>query len=257
MKTVVIFGGAGFVGRNIVRRMAKKGYKIFIPYQKITDEAKLRLFGDVGQILPFKFDTLDNKNIRKIIEQAEIIINLRTIWLERKNTNFKNYIYNFNKKLVDTINSYKNEKILIFFSGIGVNHGSHSLRIRSIAKSEDYILENAKKSIIIRPGIIIGNGDPFISKLISLINFPSFFLPLIGSGKTKIQPVYIENVAEACEKIISKKIIENQIYELVGNEIFTYETLYNYILQCLYVKRILIRIPFFIAKIIVFFSNLI
>ena len=84
MKTVVIFGGSGFVGQNIVRRLAQKGYRIIIPYQKPVNEAKLRLFGDVGQIIPIKFRELSDEVIKSIIHESDIFFNLKTIWKEKQ-----------------------------------------------------------------------------------------------------------------------------------------------------------------------------
>ena len=80
MKTVVIFGGSGFVGKHLLYRLAKKKYRIIIPYQRSTNEAKLRLFGNVGQIIPIKFNNLKDDLIQNIIRESDIIINLKTIF---------------------------------------------------------------------------------------------------------------------------------------------------------------------------------
>ena len=80
MKTVVIFGGAGFIGHHIIRRIAKNGYIIIVPYQRSANEAKLRFFGDVGQVIPIKFTNIRDEKIIKSIEFADVIVNLKTVW---------------------------------------------------------------------------------------------------------------------------------------------------------------------------------
>ena len=113
MKTVVIFGGSGFVGYHIVRRIAKKGYKIIIPYQRSTNEAKLRLFGNVGQIIPLKFINVQDENIVKLIQSADAVINLKTLWQEKTLT-FQKGIYMFNADLLNLINKADKNKLYIF-----------------------------------------------------------------------------------------------------------------------------------------------
>ena len=78
MKSIVIFGGAGFVGRHIIRRLAKKGYKIIVPYQRSTNEAKLRLLGNLGQIIPYKYNNLEDRVIVNILRNIDICINIVT-----------------------------------------------------------------------------------------------------------------------------------------------------------------------------------
>ena len=75
MKTVLIFGGSGFIGRHLIRRLAKYGYKIIVPYQMAINEAKLRLYGDVGQIIPIKFFKISEKKITNLIFKSDVVIN--------------------------------------------------------------------------------------------------------------------------------------------------------------------------------------
>ena len=85
MKTVVIFGGSGFVGQHIIRRIAKNGYKIIVPHQLQINEAKLRLLGTTGQIFPIRFRSIEESIIINQIEKADIVLNLKTLWDEKQN----------------------------------------------------------------------------------------------------------------------------------------------------------------------------
>ncbi len=84
MKSIVIFGGSGFVGKHLIRRLAKCGYKIIVPYQKPTSEEKLRLLGSTGQIIPFYFKNLKDKTIKYILKYINVCINLKTSWSSKK-----------------------------------------------------------------------------------------------------------------------------------------------------------------------------
>ena len=197
MKTVVIFGGSGFVGSHIIRRLAKKGYKLIIPYQILPDLPKLRILGNVGQIIPIRFKNLEEEVIIKSIKNADAIINLKTIW-DQENITYENGILKFNHKLIDIIKKNNTLTHYIFFSGLGVDESSLSQRIKIIAKSENYILSNFNNSIIVRPGIILGGNDNFLGRLIPIMKF-SPFIPLFGGGDSNIQPVFIDDVAKALD----------------------------------------------------------
>ena len=129
MKTVVIFGGSGFVGSHIIRRLAKKGYKLIIPYQILPDLPKLRILGNVGQIIPIRFKNLEDDIIIKSINNANVIINLKTIW-DEGNISFENGILKFNRELIDIIKIKNTLASYIFFSGLGVDESSLSQRIK-------------------------------------------------------------------------------------------------------------------------------
>ena len=96
MKSIVIFGGAGFVGKHIIRRLVNKGFKIIVPYQNPTNEAKLRILGSLGQIATFQFNKLDDPRILKVLETADICLNLKTAW-DTKITGYDESILNFNE----------------------------------------------------------------------------------------------------------------------------------------------------------------
>ena len=249
MKTVVIFGGSGFIGQHIIRRLAKKGFKIIIPYQKQVNEAQLRLLGTIGQIIPIYFKSINEKILFNEMSKADVVFNLKTQWSEKK-TSFENGIFNFNKKLIDFLKSMEKNKQFIFFSGIGANKKNNSKRSEMILKSEKYIQENLNNYAIIRPGVVIGFDDQFIKKLVSAFKM-FFFVPQFGNGKSKIQPVFVDDISIAIDKILTESSKSNHIFELVGNEIYTYKELYSLIASYMSVYRIFVPIPYILAEIVV------
>ena len=167
----------------------------------------------------------------------------------KKKINYNIGILDFNIKIVDIIKRNKKNKQFIFFSGIGVDIDIDSKRSKVVFETEKYIHQNLQNSVIIRSGIIIGGGDKFFKSLLRLFKI-SFFVPLFGNGKSKFQPVFVDDVALGINKIIEDTLLGNNIFEFVGSKIFTYKELYNYISFCLGFKRVFVPVPFIVAKIV-------
>ena len=248
MKSVIIFGGSGYVGKNLIRSFVKKGYKIIVPYQRQIDEADLRLSGSVGQIIPFHFTTLENPKLLSIIENADICINLKTTW-DSKESYLEKSIYTFNKQLIEVIKKSSTIKKFIFFSGLGTEKRS-TLRNEIISKTEELVTKELKNSIIIRPSVILGNGDQFLSSLLPIFKM-SFFIPLFGDGSKKFQPVLIEDIVDFVSNLIELPSLDERLFELGGPDVFTYMEFYTLISEFMNKKRVLVPVPMPIIKPIV------
>ena len=94
MKSIVIFGGAGFIGKHLIRRLTKNGHKIIVPYQRSVQEAKIRLLGVTGQVIPFRYSSLEDKRLKSVLNNADVCINLKTTY-DQKKGDFKNTIWVF------------------------------------------------------------------------------------------------------------------------------------------------------------------
>jgi uncharacterized protein YbjT (DUF2867 family) len=248
MKSIIIFGGSGYVGKNLIRSFVKKGYKIIIPYQRQIDEAELRLSGSVGQIIPFHFSTLENPKLLSILNNVDICINLKTTWDSRESYLEKS-IYTFNKELIEIIKKSFTIKKFIFFSGLGTEKRS-TLRNEIISKTEELIIKELKNSIIIRPSVILGNGDQFLSNLLPIFKM-SFFIPLFGDGSKKFQPVLIEDIVDFVSNLIEVTSLDERLFELGGPDVFTYREFYTLIAELMNKKRVLVSVPMPIIKPIV------
>ena len=221
MESIVILGGAGFVGKHLIRRLAKKGYKIIVPYQKSIQEAKIRLLGVTGQIIPFRYETLEDERLKSILNTATVCINLKTTY-DQKKGDFNKTIFKFNQKIIKIIKSSNKLKQYIFFSGLGADIDKKSTRSIAVYKSEIEASKYIKNTMIIRPGVIIGGGDLFLKKLVPIFK-ASFFVPLFGDGLTRFQPVFIDDVSLATEIIIDRSLKGINIFELGGPRIITYK----------------------------------
>ena len=246
MKSIVIFGGAGFIGKHLIRRLTKNDYKIIVPYQKSIQEAKIRLLGVTGQVIPFRYISLDDQRLRSVLNNSDICINLKTTYDQNKGS-FIDTIYKFNQKLLKILKSNKNLKQYIFFSGLGVDLDKNSTRSIAIFKSEKEAFKAIKNTTILRPGVIIGGGDVFLKRLLPVFKV-SFFVPLFGDGSTKFQPVFIDDISLAVEKIINDQIMGSNVYELAGPKIISYKDYYSYISKCLGKTRVLVPVPLNLIK---------
>jgi NADH dehydrogenase len=248
MKSIIIFGGSGYVGKNLIRSFVKKGFKIIIPYQRQIDEANLRLFGSVGQIIPFHFTSLKNPKLLSVLKNVDICINLKTTW-DSKESYLEKSIYKFNAELIEIIKESTSIKKFIFFSGLGTERRS-TLRNEIISKTEDLISKELKNSIIIRPSVILGNGDQFLSNLLPLFKM-SFFIPLFGNGSKKFQPVLIDDIVDFVLNLIDLSNLDERLFELGGPDVFTYKQFYTLIADSMNKKRVLVPVPMSIIKPIV------
>ena len=248
MKSIIIFGGAGYIGKNLIRRFAKEGYKIIVPYQKQTKEANLRLLGAVGQIIPFHFTSLKNDKLLTLLNNSDFCINLKTSWSSNK-SELSRSILDFNSELIDQIKLSSSIKKFIFFSGLGTETRS-TLRNEIISKAESLVIENLQNAVVIRPSVILGNNDQFLSNLLPIFKM-SFFIPLFGDGSKKFQPVLIDDVVEFVSKTIEENSNDKQLFELAGPDIFTYREFYNLIADAMNKKRVLVPTPMPIMKPIV------
>ena len=245
MKSIIIFGGAGYIGKNLIRRFAKEGYKIIVPYQKQTKEANLRLLGAVGQIIPFHFTSLKNDKLLTLLNKSDFCINLKTSWSSNK-SELSRSILDFNSELIDLIKLSSSIKKFIFFSGLGTETRS-TFRNEIISKAENLVIKNLQNAVVIRPSVILGNNDQFLSNLLPIFKM-SFFIPLFGDGSKKFQPVLIDDVVEFVSKTIEESNNDKQLFELAGPDIFTYKEFYNLIADAMNKKRVLVPTPMPIMK---------
>jgi len=245
MKSIIIFGGSGYIGKNLIRRFAKEGHNVIVPYQKQTNEANLRFLGSIGQIVPFHFSSLKNTKLLTLLNNADICINLKTLWSSNK-SELASSILDFNSELINELKQSTSLKRFVFFSGFGTEKRS-TFRNEIISKTEDLILKKLENSVVIRPSIILGNSDKFLSNLLPIFKM-SFFIPLFGDGSKKFQPVLIDDVVEFVSKIIEMTNTDKQLFELAGPEIFTYKEFYSQIADALNKKRVFVPAPMPIVK---------
>ena len=244
-KTITVFGGTGFIGRNLIGKLAKKGFKIVVPTRNPYLHGYLKPMGEPGQIEVLKFNPFDFSNLNEFIKSSEIVINCIGVLYEKKNQKF-DHVHHLFPKFLSSILDKAVTKKFIHISALGANKNSNSLYIKSKFQGEEAVMHNFKNSIIVRPSIVFGTNDSFFNLFNKLINILPI-IPLAGS-KTKFQPCYVGDVTDAIIKII-EQVNLNSIYELGGPKIYTFKELIETLLVSLKKKRLIVELPDFVARI--------
>ena len=245
-KIATIFGATGFIGRHLIRRLTEKDFRIIVATRSPYLHGYLKPLGDPGQIDLERVNLFDEKTLKVLLKNSNVVVNLVGILYETRKQKFENIHSKFPELLSKLCNEHGIEKF-IHLSALGINEDVKSMYMRTKLQGEKNILNNFDNSIILRPSIVFGPEDKFFNQFASLSQFLPF-LPLIGGGQTKFQPIYVGDVAKAIATILETEEIDNKIYELGGAEIFTFQQLMNILLKEIQKRRFLIPIPFSIAK---------
>ena len=244
-KTITVFGGTGFIGRNLIAKLAKKGFKIIVPTRNPYLHGYLKPMGEPGQIEVLKFNPFNFSNLNDFTDSSEIVVNCIGVLYEKKNQKFDHMHHLFPKFLTRILNEEVTKKF-IHISALGAKENSNSLYIKSKFQGEQAIVYNFKNSVILRPSIVFGTNDNFFNLFNKLINLLPI-IPLAGA-KTKFQPCYVGDVTDAIIKII-EEVNPSQVYELGGPKVYTFKELIETLLISLNKKRLIVGLPDFISRI--------
>lgn len=253
MKKVVIFGGSGFLGGYLVRELAKQGFLIKIASRYPEEAAYSKVSGNVGQITLCRCNLRNDASVRNAMLDADIVINLVGILYEKYSQKFSDIHAKAAEKIA-IIAKDLGIKRVVHVSALGVDQGAESIYARTKITGERAIFASNPDAIIIRPSIIFGDGDSFFNKFACMAKFMPF-LPLIGGGNTKFQPVYVGDVATVIASLCQNQNYAGKIIELGGPQVFSFKELLEITLKTVNLKRVLLNIPFSVASIIGLFGE--
>lgn len=248
MHTVTVFGGSGFVGRYIVQKLAERGDLIRVAVRNPVAAGFLKPLGEVGQITPVQVDLSSKESLEKTIHGSDIVINLVGILFEKGPQTFEK-IHVEGAKNIAQVSSKLGVPTLLHMSALGANKKSPSRYASTKARGEEEVLKHFRQATIFRPSVIFGKEDAFLNRFARMALI-SPFLPLIGGGKTRMQPIYAGDVADCFVNSSSLREAKSKIYELGGPSIYTFKELMIYLLETIHRKRLLLPIPFSFAKIL-------
>ncbi|MBS0278994.1 MAG: complex I NDUFA9 subunit family protein [Proteobacteria bacterium] len=243
---VTIFGGSGFIGRNAVRALAKAGYRIRVAVRYPNLAHYLPPMGTVGQIQLMKCNVNDADQVARAMQGADAVVNLVGV------------LYSRGKQTFDALQAHApgtiamaakaaGAKTFVQVSAIGADEDSESDYARTKAEGERAVREEFPAAAILRPSIVFGPEDAFFNKFASLARLLPF-LPLIGGGQTKFQPVFVGDVADAIVTCVSDPATQGNTYELGGPGIYSFRDLMQFILRETGRSRPLLPVPFFLAS---------
>ena len=245
-KNCLIFGGSGQIGRHLIRKLTKNGFKVTVVTRNIHQKGYIiKTQGNAGYIHTVEANIFDEIKIRKIFESTEICINLIGILFEKKKNSFNNIHAVFPSILAKLCKEY-NVKNFIHISALGINDALDSKYAQSKLEGEKNILNQFPNAIILRPSIVYSVDDNFTTNFMTLLSRLPFF-PLYYSGKTKFMPIHCIDLIDIIFYVMTKKI-HSQIIECVGPEIISLEQILKKLLKLIDKKRILIPLPLFFAN---------
>ena len=246
MNLVTVFGGSGFLGRYVVRKLASKGYFVRVIVRNPNEALFLKVYGKVGQIQLVGGDIKEEKKIQEYIKGSSCIINCVATFFETSSQSFKTLHVNSAKNLA---NVAKKEKVnqFIHISSLGASIKSSSQLLKSKGAGEEAVLRHFPDANIVRPSLIFGTEDTFFNRFAKLSTI-SPFIPVVGP-ETKFQPVYVDDVATAISLLVETGQ-QKRYLELGGDETYTFKELISMLLTEIKRKRLILKLPFFLAKVI-------
>ncbi len=245
-RLVTVFGGSGFLGRHIVRALAKRGWRVRVAVRRPDLAGHLQPLGGVGQIHAIQANLRYRDSIARAVQGADAVVNLVGILAESGRQKFAT-VQAQGARFVAEEAARAGITTFVQMSAIGADARSESGYARSKAQGEAAVLAAIPSAIILRPSIVFGPEDQFFNRFANLARFTPV-LPLIGGGATKFQPVYVGDVAEAVLKALEGAAKPGATYELGGPEVSSFRALLEYILAVTNRKRMLVNLPFPIAR---------
>jgi uncharacterized protein YbjT (DUF2867 family) len=251
---ITVFGGSGFLGRHVVRALAKRQYRIRVAVRRPDLAGFLQPLGRVGQIHAVQANVRNRPSVTSAVRGSDVVINLVGILFEAGRQRF------------DTVQSFGAEGValaaaahnagMIHVSAIGADENSSAAYARAKWRGEQLVLAATPGATIFRPSILFGPNDDFFNRFAGIAQL-SPALPLIGGGHTRFQPVFAGDVADAIANAVDGAARPGTTYELGGPEVFTFRELMEFILSTIGRRRLLVPLPFGVAKLQAAFFELV
>ncbi|MFP4125485.1 MAG: complex I NDUFA9 subunit family protein [Alphaproteobacteria bacterium] len=244
---VTVFGGSGFLGRYVVRRLAGEGARVRVVCRHPHKALHLKPMGEVGQITLERGDVTKRDDLAPFIEGSRHVVNLIGILFEKGDQRFEVIQAETPARIAAAAAAAGVER-LVQLSAIGADPESPAAYGRTKAAGEAAVREAFPAATILRPSVVFGPEDDFFNRFGQLAQI-SPFLPLIDGGETRFQPVYVDDVARAVILGLTDKTTKGKTYELGGPDVYTFRELLAYLLELLHRRRLLLNLPANIATI--------
>ncbi|MGE0239046.1 MAG: complex I NDUFA9 subunit family protein [Parvibaculaceae bacterium] len=244
---ITLIGGSGFVGRHIVRSLAKRGYRIRVACRRPDLAGHVQPLGVPGQIMPVQANVRYPDSLAAVSDGAHAVVNLTGVLYSAGAQSF-DAIHVFGAEAAARAAKAAKAKLFIQMSALGADARSTSDYAKSKAEGEARARANFQGAIVLRPSIVFGPEDDFFNRFAAMARF-SPALPLIGGGETKFQPVFVGDIAQAVTQLIDAGIASGRTYEFGGPEVMSFRQLLEFTLKTVGRKRLLVPLPWPVARI--------
>jgi NADH dehydrogenase len=245
---VTVFGGSGFIGAQVVRALAKRGYRVRIAVRRPSVSYRMRVLGEVGQIELVQANLRNGPSIARALDGAEACINLVGILYEQGRQRFQTL---HAKGAEDVANAAAKEGVTRFvqMSALGADLEAASKYARTKAMGEEAVRKAIPKAVIIRPSVVFGQDDSLFNRFASLASLMPV-LPLPGGGETKFAPVFVGDLAQAIANAVSDPACAGKTYEIGGPKTYSYRELMELTLAEIHKHRALLPLPWPVASLL-------
>ena len=251
-KLVTIYGGAGFVGRYIARRLAKNGWRVRVAVRRPNEAMHVKPYGAVGQVEPVFCNIRDDASVAQVMAGADAVVNCVGI-LNESGANSFDAVQAEGAGRIARIAAEQGVGQLVHLSAIGADVDGASTYARTKGEGEAAVLDAFPGAVILRPSVVFGPEDLFFNKFAGMTRFGPF-LPVVA-GDTKFQPAYVDDVAAAAVMGVEGQA-EAGVYELGGPDVASMSELMDKILEITHRRRVKLPVPTFVARIMAFFLDM-
>lgn len=258
-KLAVVFGGSGFIGRNVVRELAKRGWRVRVAVRRPHHALFLRPMGAVGQIQLAQVNVRYRGSITEALKGADAVVNLVGL-LHQEGAQKFDTVQAGGAAAIAQLAAAEGVTNFVHVSAIGADAESDSLYARSKGLGEKAVRDAMPSAAIIRPSVVFGTEDKFFNKFAAMLSMTPPFLPvpiLFGGGQTKFQPVYVDDVADAICGALETPAAAGRTYEIGGPRVYTFKELLELVLKETGRKRILMPVPFALAPVVGFAGEMV
>ena len=246
-KLVTIYGGSGFIGRYIARRMAKEGWRVRVAVRRPNEAMFVKPYGTVGQVEPILCNIRDDASVSAAMQGADAVVNCVGTFDIRGKNNFE-AVQAEGAERVARLAAEAGVAKMVHISAIGADENAESEYSQTKAQGEQNVLAHMPDAVILRPSVVFGSEDQFFNRFASMSRLGPV-LPAIGAD-TKFQPVYVDDVAAAAVQGVIGDA--RGIYELGGADVSSFRDLLEMMLGTVQRRRMILNIPFFAARLIAF-----
>lgn len=249
---VTVFGGTGFIGSRVVAKLLEAGARVKVATRNPQSAYFLRVSGGVGQVVPVFCAYRTEADISSVIEGSDMVVNCTGILYEKHGNQFSHVHTDFPMWIGQAASRFGLSRF-VHISALGVDRATSEYAVTKMS-GERAAQMSFPNVTVLRPSVVFGPADSFFNKFASLARF--FPMPLFGGGKTRFQPVYVEDVANAVVAALDSANASGKVYELGGPEVVDFKGIYGKLTQFTGLKICTMCVPWWMARVQAFFMGL-
>lgn len=251
---VTVFGGSGFVGRAIVRALAQQGYLVRVASRRTGLAEPVKTSGDVGQVMLMQTNLRMPASVARAVDGSQAVINAAGISVQRGRQSYQAVHADGTRAVVDAARAAGVQR-LVHISGIGAdNRSSRNSYLQSKVIAEDAVVTGFSTATILRPSVVFGPNDALFNRM-AAIAAKAPFVPLVGDGSARVQPVFVGDVGKAVAAVLARPDTARSVFELGGPRVYTYRELAALVLLEIDRQKPIIGIPVAFMKVAGFLAQ--